>query len=123
MSEEFNEEELMAELLQDFLETTPEILEDIEAKLMNIQESESIEEVLDVKRMLHSLKGSAQAIDLKVIGDEIHNLETVIDTNVTAKSITGVYDNTMGFVDGLRKVLSGLADGQTEESLKFHFAS
>lgn len=123
MSEEFNEEELMAELLQDFLETTPEILEDIEAKLMNIHESESIEEVLDVKRILHSLKGSAQAIDLKAIVDEIHNLETVIDTNVTAKSIAGVYDNTMRFVDGLRKVLQGLANGETEENLKFHFAS
>ena len=123
MSEEFNEEELMAELLQDFLETTPEILEDIEAKLMNIHESESIEEVLDVKRILHSLKGSAQAIDLKAIVDEIHNLETVIDTNVTAKTIAGVYDNTMRFVDGLRKVLQGLVNGETEENLKFHFAS
>jgi len=67
------------EVLHSFLTEAQEHLEDIEGRIITMEESSDPEEVNDLFRSMHTIKGVSSFLGLKAIQDLSHNLENLLD--------------------------------------------
>ena len=84
MSDYFDDDE-NKELLQGFIEEGRDMLDEVEPKIIELEEISSVigaadpEVVNTIFRLFHSLKGGAGFLDLKNIQDVTHEAETLLD--------------------------------------------
>lgn len=70
-------DDILMVLRQEFLEETGEFLQEIENNLLILEKDNSNQEAIGiVKRLLHNIKGSANAADLEVISTFVHDIES-----------------------------------------------
>ncbi len=79
MSSEIDDPEFVKVLQEEFFAESSETLNECENLLMKLEKNLSAqEEMVDYKRALHTMKGSAMAVGLKKTGEIFHYLETQI---------------------------------------------
>ncbi len=79
--------EIDNELIDIFLEEADELLENCERTLEDIKSSpNSVENIQQLQRNMHTLKGGARMADLAPVGDLTHNLESLV-VMVSSKKI------------------------------------
>jgi len=66
------------EIFKDFLINQINVMEDLEANIMKLDSDEGEHANFEIKRMLHTLKGEANLMGLKLVGDVCHESETYI---------------------------------------------
>lgn len=90
--------EFLRGLREEFLEECHENLDNLENIMLNYESSADEETLKSFMRTLHSMKGSARAVDLHTMGQVIHLLETLC-VNKEADLVENILKN----IDNLRK--------------------
>lgn len=105
-----DELEFLKELRDEFFQDTPEQLDACEESILAFKNTNDKVHVDKLKRTIHSLKGSAQAIDLAKMANFLHKFETILSTS----NNIGINDNAkminfmLSFLDNIRIYLSTL---------------
>lgn len=103
MSDESNiqdlDDQLLSEMLQDFLKEAPEHLDQLNLNLIQLQEDPEEEELInEIFHSVHTLKGSAGFVGLKEISEVSRKMEEVFRSvrkgtfNITAPIIAVMYE-------------------------------
>lgn len=69
--------EFLESLRQDFIEETLENLQKSEECLLRFERDKCEDHIREYLRLLHSIKGSARAVEFDKIGTTIHQIETM----------------------------------------------
>ncbi len=106
------------ELIDIFLEEAEEILESCEAGVMAVIENHNdTEQVQNLQRNMHTLKGGARMAELTPVGDLTHNLETLLimltDGKIEPDKI--VFDTLQESLDVLTSMLADVKKRQPIE--------
>ena len=115
MSEE--DAEFLAILKQEFVEETPENLEECERYLMDYHDNGDEELIVDLKRKIHSIKGSAKAVDMPELSDALHYFEDRIDSLLTSGEKEKIYDEGLRVVDSVKLYLTSVEDESEDTSI------
>ncbi len=70
--------EIRNETYQFFLEEAPELLQEMESKLLNLRQEKGSGVLNDIMRAAHSIKGGAATVGLETIKDIAHRLESIL---------------------------------------------
>ena len=111
-----SERELMAELRQDLAIEAVEQLEDIEARLVQYEKNPDEDFIRLFRRILHSIKGSAQAAELDDLEKVIHMWENKLNEGYT--NIGEFVTLQLDIIETVISVLKTLED-QSNKSLLF----
>jgi chemotaxis protein histidine kinase CheA len=113
-------------LREEFFESAPSELEAWEENLLNFERSGDGQALKELKRLVHSMKGSAQAIGLLEAGEFLHCLEAWLIDNLPSKPRTELVSHCLQAVDGFRTYFAALSDGDDSaphaERLRQHLA-
>jgi chemosensory pili system protein ChpA (sensor histidine kinase/response regulator) len=89
-------DELDEQLLPIFLEESTDLMRDIGAGLRAWREQPADQGVADqLKRVLHTLKGSARMAGAMSVGELVHSMETRIEQAVSANALTPAFLDTL----------------------------
>lgn len=89
-------DELDEQLLPIFLEESVDLMRDIGAGLRAWRERPGDQNVTDqLKRVLHTLKGSARMAGAMSVGELVHSMETRIEQAVSANALTPAFLDTL----------------------------
>jgi len=89
-------DELDEQLLPIFLEESTDLMRDIGAGLRAWREQPGDKNVADqLKRVLHTLKGSARMAGAMSVGELVHGMETRIEQAVSANALTPTFLDTL----------------------------
>ncbi|MBI4997077.1 MAG: Hpt domain-containing protein [Rhodocyclales bacterium] len=89
-------DELDEQLLPIFLEESVDLMRDIGAGLRAWREQPGDQNVTDqLKRVLHTLKGSARMAGAMSVGELVHSMETRIEQAVSAHALTPAFLDTL----------------------------
>lgn len=93
--------------LQDFVEEANEILDLLEAFFLSLEESGQInmEEVTEMKRQLHTLKGAASLYGFEKIEKMSHKMEDLVMGS--PEKFIGMVDTLLACVDLIREMANG----------------
>ena len=95
------DEEIDSELVEIFVEEADELLQSIEPALHSWRDQgEAAEAIASLKRDLHTLKGSARMAGFRQMGDDAHDMETLIIAEDTGMSRDGI-EQLFGYLDRL----------------------
>jgi chemosensory pili system protein ChpA (sensor histidine kinase/response regulator) len=90
------EDELDEQLLPIFLEESTDLMRDIGTGLRAWRDQPGDQGVADqLKRVLHTLKGSARMAGAMSVGELVHSMETRIEQAVSAKALTPAFLDTL----------------------------
>ena len=106
--------ELDQELAQVFQTEASEILDSSDVILQRLRsDPDSVELLNDLRREMHTLKGSSRMTGLMVVGDLAHAAESVLDalSKETLKVSPQILDPLQRTLDRLHQLLAGLRDG------------
>lgn len=103
---EDDDSEFLAELREEFFTEAKETLLECENILINIENGDS-SGFDQYKRQLHSLKGSAHAVDLKKIAAILHTMEDWIKDN----KITEIVEISLTTIDYIRQAVEASDSG------------
>lgn len=108
---ELNEESFAIELKGIFLSEAREMLDDMEAVIIDIESSPGDMSKIDrVFRLAHTIKGSAMVVGFSQLGGYAHIFEGMLDVirsqNVTIDSV--LVDSFLSVIDSLRTVVENL---------------
>ncbi len=109
------EVEIDAELIEIFMEEAPDLVDTIEHELQSWKESDYRgDQIAEIMRQLHTLKGSARMASLSDFGDLSHTLESLfISVSSGNLSVTpGLEVALTGAVDRLLSMLDVMAQGR-----------
>ena len=98
-------EEFLQEIRTEYLETATESLDKCEALLLANSENHDDDAVDTIMRLLHSMKGEAQAVEWPDFATAIHKVETWILEN-RQLSIDDFQSQLLRDIDNLRDGLS-----------------
>lgn len=110
----FSRDNVDEELLRAFLEDARELIDNVNAQLLELEESSfEDDEVTEVLlRDLHSLKGSAQTVGLESVKELVHTMESIVENLVDAGSFsTEDVDRLFDGVDAVDDVVRSLNEG------------
>lgn len=79
------DEEFLESLREDFVTESLDLLEGSETELLEMERDHNPSHLEEVRRSLHSLKGSAKAVGYIDYSAMVHTLESVIAQNVPSK--------------------------------------
>jgi chemosensory pili system protein ChpA (sensor histidine kinase/response regulator) len=106
--------ELDQELVQVFQVEAGEILDSSDTILRRLQgEPDSVELLNDLRREMHTLKGSSRMAGFMTVGDVAHAAEAVLDalSKGVLKMSEPVLEQLQGALDGLHQMLAGILSG------------
>lgn len=103
--------ELLQSLRDEFFENAFIEIEDWETDLLDFEQSGAPDKMKNLRRLIHSMKGSSQAIGLVETGAILHELEAWLLNAETGLSRTQVVSTGLAFVDQLKVYLHLLANG------------
>lgn len=112
MSSDQSDAEFMAELQEDMVEELSDALASCEELAMEYERSEDGSCIIEMKRILHSMKGSAHSACLKVLAAEIHTFESR-GTRAEMKDAPSLANQVLKEVDRLRHWLTAVEEGST----------
>ncbi|MBF0312552.1 MAG: Hpt domain-containing protein [Oligoflexia bacterium] len=98
-----DELEFLNEIRVDFYKDAPDQLNSCEEYILKYKDSGDIEEIGKLKRVVHSLKGSAQAVEFMKMANYFHLFENVLVKNIDALKQDPYIDFMLNFVDNIRK--------------------
>ena len=102
------EEEIFAE----FLSKQETVLQEMEAILLDVEQSEDEEDWRKLKAILHTMKGEAAMVGLEEVGDRCHKAEDIIESGKTSETIDQLFD----LKDWLDKTFKGYTEGENQEA-------
>ena len=76
------EEEFLKELEEEFYAESESIFQSLEESLLRCEQAGENSDLDEINQMLHSMKGSAQAVDLDSLGSFLHKFETFIPIKI-----------------------------------------
>ncbi len=104
---------------QFFIEEAPELLQTIEAGLLNLSSEHSTAQIHNIMRAAHSLKGGAASVELEAIASIAHRLETIFKAlySATLEIDTDLESQLLQAYDCLRlplmeQIKTGYFDGE-----------
>ena len=101
-----NEKDFLESLRQEFLDTSGFTLDECEKLLLKAEKISDPTLFDEFRRQLHSLKGSAQAIQLGDIGKALHDIEAGFANLSTAGDLKKSVQYGLNAIDQLRALLS-----------------
>ena len=104
--------EFLQSLKNDFYTETQESLEKCEASLLNYESTKSELSILDYKRTLHSIKGSAKAVDEADFALLVHKIEDTIAGNKDAT----FFDINFKFLDFAKNYIDSLKTNESQDA-------
>lgn len=107
MGQALEDLEFLESLKQDFIEETMENLEKCEECLLKFERDKSEDHIREYLRLLHSIKGSARAVDFDKVGTTIHQIETLGHKNQEPTFV----EISLSLVDDLRDVMGLIKSG------------
>jgi chemosensory pili system protein ChpA (sensor histidine kinase/response regulator) len=109
-------DELDEQLLPIFLEESTDLMRDIGTGLRAWRESPGNNEIADqLKRVLHTLKGSARMAGAMSVGELVHSMETRIEQAVSANALTPEFLDTLdASFDRVSMLMDRLQGGDRE---------
>ncbi len=107
-------------LLEVFQAEAKEIIENVEADLVNLEENISTETLNTLFRYFHTLKGSSGIAGLTEVSDFTHHIESILDKVRTGdlKVSPELIDLILGSVDWVKASIFGSENGYNIESNK-----
>lgn len=111
MSSSIYDDEFLAELRIEFYDEARDSLNVCEKILLEYESNSQAECIKALMRALHSIKGSAKAVDLDKVAYIIH-----IHESACQKLGEGFVDTSFIVIDKLREALDCMADGDTAHS-------
>jgi chemosensory pili system protein ChpA (sensor histidine kinase/response regulator) len=103
-----------AELLEIFLGEAQELMEQLDGAAAGWERNPYAREfAADLKRTLHTLKGSARMAGLVGIGEVAHRLETLIEQHSAQQPERAFFNRLRNVCDGLHQALDQVQRGQT----------
>lgn len=99
MNEE--DQEFLESLRKDFLEETFDLLVKCEESLLNFESTSDQAYIQEYLRLIHSIKGSARAVEFDSIASTIHLIESLAQGARDHKFI----ENSLKSLDGLKEGL------------------
>src|SRR3989339_756532 len=103
------DQEFLETLKEEFFAEAEDSLDECEKILMNLEsKSAKSEDVKNYKRILHSMKGSAHAVDLKKLAEALHKMEDLIQNGDEPKAI----DLSLKFIDLIRSFVELARQGE-----------
>ncbi len=104
MEEDFFDDGFLEGLREEFYADAVETLVDCENLLLTkYEEGLTPDDTKEYKRILHSLKGSAHAVELVQINDILHTMEDLIIDNIVTQEIT---DKHLLYIDKIREFIA-----------------
>ena len=107
--------ELDQELVQVFQAEAGEILDSSDTLLLRLRdELDNVELLNDLRREMHTLKGSSRMAGFMTVGDVAHAAESVLDAlgKGALKMSAPVLEQVQGALDQLHQMLAGVVSGQ-----------
>lgn len=101
MNESLADLEFLESLRQDFFDETMENLEKCEECLLKFENNKEDSLLREYLRLLHSIKGSARAVEFDKVATAIHQIESLGHKNEHAQFI----EVSLSLVDDLRTVM------------------
>ena len=105
------DKEFLISLRDDFLIETKESLEKCEKLLLDLEINYSEEHFKEYLRVLHSMKGSARAVELAIYSSLFHYLESQ-----ALKKDPAYIDTTLKIIDSLNLILQKSTGSNIEDS-------
>jgi len=103
------ESEFLEELKEEFLDGVFFELDDCEEFILKFEKSADRNDLLELKKKLHSMKGSAQAVQIDNVAEYLHKLESTIDHLEKLKS-DRIVNVVLEEIDHLRKFFENLKE-------------
>jgi len=115
---EANLEMILADMAQEFIESCEDRLDDVDVCLGRLQRQEGIagNDILEVKRHVHSLKGMGATFQFPSVTLIAHALEDYFET-LFELSQDGIFDVQL-FVDRIREIAENRIDLPRDEALE-----
>lgn len=111
--------EFLETLRGEFLDCAPGELDQWEESLLLFERKGDEAALKDLKRLIHSMKGSAQAVGFVEAGEFLHLLEQWLDSNLGTKSRTEIVSHTLSVVDQFRRYYGAMRESEaTEDAAK-----
>jgi two-component system chemotaxis sensor kinase CheA len=107
-----------AELLQDFLIESDELLENVQGQLVSLEQSPEDPDALNaIFRGFHTIKGGAGFLQIEALVACCHTAEEVFDVlrNGLRRVTPDLMDTVLETVDVVQRMLSALRDGEAPE--------
>ncbi|MBF0362667.1 MAG: Hpt domain-containing protein [Oligoflexia bacterium] len=103
-----DELEFLKELRDEFFQDTPEQLDSCEECILAFKDTSDNANLDKLKRTIHSLKGSAQAVDLAKMASHFHKFETIIAASAGKSDKGKMVIFLLSFIDNIRTYLTAL---------------
>lgn len=103
-----DELEFLKELRDEFFQDTPEQLDSCEECILAFKDSGDKTNLDKLKRTIHSLKGSAQAVDLAKMASFFHKFETILAASAACQDRVKIVNFLLTFIDSTRTYLTVL---------------
>lgn len=115
MAQDLDDLEFLESLKKDFLEECQGNLEKCEECLLNFEQNKNDDEIRSYLRVLHSIKGSAKAVEYNKMAAAIHQIES-LGSNTGHPQFIEV---SLSLLDELKDVLKTIkAGGDSEAEVK-----
>lgn len=104
--------EFLESLRKDFVEETFDLLSKCEESLLNYEQGFEESFYLDYMRRLHSIKGSARAVEFDLIASTVHIIESIGQKNKREKFV----ELSLSSLDSIRNSLEFIKNDQLKEA-------
>jgi chemotaxis protein histidine kinase CheA len=104
--------EFLLSLQKEFHDDARDALTECENLLLEFENNKTEDQMDDFKRRLHSLKGSARAVEYEKMASALHKLEETCANSAAAEFV----DNSLKTLDGLKDYVEKLDDEDKESA-------
>ncbi len=111
MSSDADDQEFLETLRVDFLEETLENLEKCEECLLKYEKKKDDDLIREYLRLLHSIKGSARAVEFDKVASAIHQIESLGDKVTNSLFV----ELSLSLIDNVREVMKVIKTGDLAE--------
>jgi chemotaxis protein histidine kinase CheA len=101
-----DDDEFLKALRDDFFVETNDSFEKCESLLLNYEETQNELKLIEYKRILHSIKGSAKAVS----EDEFANVIHLLEDTLISKSKDGLIDFQLKILDSVSSYINAMKE-------------
>jgi chemotaxis protein histidine kinase CheA len=109
--------EFLETLRTEFLDSAPGELDQWEESLLTYERKGDEAALKDLKRQVHSMKGSSQAIGFVETGEFCHLFEQWLDNNLSVKTRTQIVSHCLSVVDHFRRYFDAMVEAEDTASI------
>lgn len=106
-----DEKEFLEVLRGEFFGEASEALDNCESVILAYENSTDPEQITELKRLLHSIKGSSRAVDLMDLSETLHVFESRCELEVQNSNPSEFVKVSLKCVDGIRNYLESVQEG------------